>query len=188
MSASGDGQGRPRQRGTSLRARLRSDRGDEGIGVLEILVAFVVFMICFIPLLQMIPTGSGIIVYSADQRLATAVANTTLQSAQNTTTPGTDYTTVPTWATAPRTATQQGGVTFEIYTVGGWCATSTTPGNGLVTAADQPSYHVVVKVGWGQYGTAESTDHVVVDSTELSTVTNAPATGVTVTSCPLALT
>jgi hypothetical protein len=205
MSVRGEGRGQPRQRGTLLPTRP----GDEGIGLVEILIAFTVFMICFIPLLKMIPTGAGIIVQSADQRLATAVANETLQDAQQTTIPPTTYA-VPSplpswassptcsvdpypptcWASAPRTASQPqpGGVTFEIYTAAGWCASDTTPGNGTVSSSVQPSYHIVVKVGWGRNVSSASTTQVVVDSTELSTVTGAPAVGNPVSACPLGLT
>ena len=175
-----------------VRRTRRLSRTDDGIGMVEIMVAFVVFMICFIPLMQMLPSGEKIITYSADQRLAAAVANTTLENDQNSVVAANDqdFTTVRTWAAAPRTSTQQGGVTFQIFTVGGWCATDTTPGNAAsgVLSTQQPSYHIVVKVGWGAKVNANSTDHVVVDSTELSTVAKAPAVGVPVVSCPLGLT
>jgi hypothetical protein len=207
MSVRGEGQGQPRQRGTRLLARLRlparlrSGGGDQGIGVVEILVAFTIFMVCFIPLLKMIPLGAGIITQSADQRLAIAVANETLQNAQQTTIPPAIYSvpsplpswslSPPTWASAPRTASQPqpGGVIFEIYTASGWCATDTAPGNTpSLTSSEQPSYHIVVKVGWGPSVSSASTAQVVVDSTELSTVTGAPAVNAPVSACPLGLT
>ena len=94
----------------------------------------------------------------------------------------------PSWATATRTATTQSGTTFELYTVQGWCRSPVAPGNGTVLASDQPSYHVVVKIGWGANGTANSTSNVIVDSTELATVTGAPPVGTVLAECPLGLT
>lgn len=191
MSVRGEVNSQPRQRGTLLPSRP----GDEGIGAFEIVLAFTVFMICFIPLLKMIPTGSGIIAYSANQRLATSVLNNTLQNAQTSTVPETDYTTPRTWAAissgvpwATETQQQQGGVTFRVYSVDGWCATDTTPGNGVLTSSEQASYHAVVKVEWGSNVSAFANQSVVVDSTELSTLTNAPSDGTTISSCPLGLT
>jgi hypothetical protein len=191
------------------RARRATRHGDDGLGVVEILAAFVVFMICFVPLLQLFPEGQTVITQSADQRLAASVANSTLQNYQNSivpptfssaTTPAPSWQTpvfatatnvAPSWAAATRTSTTQSGVTFEIYTIGGWCRTSVAPGNGTVLASDQPSYHIVVKIGWGKQGTANSTSQVVVDSTELSSVTGAPTATTPATvlvECPLGLT
>lgn len=197
MSSRSARRGQQRQRCVFLPARP----DDEGIGIVEILVAFVVFMVCFIPLLRMIPIGAGIIVQSNDQRLAVSVANTTLQNLQQSTIPPATYSvpsplpswsnTPPTWAPpTPRTATSQGGVTFEIWTAQGWCASDTPPGNAPsgVSSSQQPSYHIVVKVGWGPNVSWSSTTQVVVDSTELSTVTGAPVVGQVVSACPLGLT
>ena len=175
------------------RARQETRPGDDGVGIMEIMVAFVVFMICFVPLLQLLPAGARIISQSANQRLAASVANSTLQKYQNSLTPPTFASTnnvAPTWASAVRTATTQSGTTFEIYTASGWCRTVVAPGNGTVTAADQPSYHIVVKVGWGRNLTNQSTSNVVVDSTELPSVTGAPAVtapATVVNECPLGL-
>jgi len=150
-------------------------------------MAITVFMICFVPILKMIPEGSTVIVYSNDQRLATSVLNTTLGNAQASVVPDTDYTTPRTWTSATETQTTQGGVNFRVYTASGWCATDTAPGNGTLLASGQASYHVVVKVGWGPNATVYATDHVVVDSTELGTLTNQPADGTNIASCPLGL-
>ena len=172
------------------RARRQTRAQDDGIGLVELLVAFLVFMICFVPLLQLLPEGAQVIATSADQRQATNVANSTLQDYQTTQTPPTFASTsnlAPTWAQAVRTATTQGGLVFEIYTLGGWCRSPISPGTGTVLAADQPSYHIVVKVGWGKFISADSTLHVVVDSTELPSVAGAPATGSVVNECPLGL-
>jgi len=202
MSNREKGRGQPCQRGTLLPARP----DDEGIGIVEILVAFVVFMICFIPLLKMIPTGAGIIAQSADQRLAVAVVNSALQNAQQSKappacpTPPTSCPSTPTswssaspsWGSAPRTATSQGGVNFQIWTAAGWCASDTPPGDAPaptgMLSSQVPSYHIVVKVGWGLNPTSSSTSQVVVDSTEMSTVTGAPIAGQAVIACPLGLT
>ena len=54
-------------------------------------------------------------------------------------------------------------------------------------AGDQPSYHVVIKVGWGRGLTPGATTNVVVDSTELGSVTGAPNVGDVVNECPLGL-
>jgi len=170
--------------------RLPSRRGDDGFGVLEMAVAFAVFMICFVPLLQLLPEGASVIASSANQRLATSVANSTLQNYQASVAAPTFASTnnvTPTWAGATRTATTQSGTTFEIYTVSGWCRTSTVPGTGTVLASDQPSYHIVVKVGWGPGLSNNSTQNVVVDSTELGSVTGAPTVGAQVNECPLGL-
>jgi Tfp pilus assembly protein PilV len=172
------------------RARRDTRPGDDGIGILEILIAFVVFMICFVPLLQLFPEGARVIATSASTRLAANVANSTLQNYQSSVTPpsfAATHNVPPTWASAPRTATSQGGQTFQIYTIGGWCRSSTAPGNGTVLATDQPSYHLVVKVGWGKGLTNSSVTNVVVDSTELPTVTGAPTAGTAVLECPLGL-
>jgi len=153
-------------------------------------MAFVVFMICFVPLLQLLPEGASVIASSANQRLAASTANSTLQDYQNTLTPPTFASTTnvtPSWPAATRTATTQSGTTFQIYTIGGWCRTSVAPGNGTVLASDQPSYHVVVKVGWGRGLTPGATSNVVVDSTELASVAGAPTTGTVVNECPLGL-
>jgi hypothetical protein len=181
------------------RRSLRSARDDDGVGLIEILVAFTVFMVCFLPLLIFLPSGSRIIVNSSNQRFATSIADQTLQSAQNSTFPGTwnvDQTTArTTWALLTptlMTTTQvvQGGVTFQVYTVGGWCVLDPSTGlwNGTLSSnpPGQPSYHVVVKVGWGRGISASSTTNVVVDSTELSSTAGAPTTD-PVGSCPLGL-
>ena len=196
------------------RARRATRPGDDGVGVVELMIAFVVFMICFVPLLELLPAGARVIAQSADQRLAASVANATLQDYQSSVTPPTfsSATTpapswsaptfspatnvAPSWAAATRTATTQSGVAFQIYTIGGWCRSSVSSGNGTLLATDQPTYHIVVKVGWGRNLTANSTANVVVDSTELSTVDGAPTftdpvtqqpTGIVVNECPLGL-
>jgi len=173
------------------RTRRETRSGDDGIGIFEIMIAFVVFMICFVPLLQLLPEGAQVIASSASQRLAASVANSTLQSDQNTVVPPAFATTTnvaPTWVSAIRTATTQGGETFQIYTVSGWCRTTVAPGNGTVLSSDQPSYHIVVKVGWGRGLTNISTSNVVIDSTELASIAGAPAVGAMVNECPLGLT
>ena len=178
----------PRRRRSRSSARPDESRfGDDGLGIFEVLMAISVFLICFVPILKMIPLGSSVIVYSNDQRLATSVLNTTLGNAQTTTVPDTDYTTPRTWTSAIETQTTQGGVNFRVYTSSGWCASDTAPGNGKLLTSGQASYHVVVKVEWGPNATVYATNHVVVDSTELGTLTNAPPDGTNVTSCPLGL-
>ena len=183
---------------TSARPARRLPRPDEdGIGMIEIMVAFVVFMICFVPLLQLLPEGAKVISDSANQRVATSVANSQLQNAQTTLNPP-DFATninvtnvTPTWATSStRSATTQSGTTFQIYTVGGWCISSASPGNGIIDSTVQPSYHIMVKVGWGRGINPNSTQHVVVDSTELSSVSGAPTVTTPAThvlECPLGL-
>jgi len=174
------------------RARHETRPGDDGVGIFEIMAAFAVFMICFVPLLQLLPEGESVITQSANQRLAASVINSTLQNDQTTIVPPSTFSTsanvAPSWATATRTATTQSGTTFEIYTVQGWCRAPVAPGNGTVLASDQPSYHVVVKIGWGANGTANSTSNIIVDSTELATVTGAPPVGTVLAECPLGLT
>jgi hypothetical protein len=187
--AGGDG-GRVRRRRT-----LRSTRFDEdGVGIIEILMAFAVFMVCFLPLLMFLPTGAKVIVNSTNQRTATAIANTMLANAQNSTTPP-DWTSSPpqvppTWPGVVGAASTQDGVPFQIYTLSGWCAFNPTTGVWDTTwrTGDHASYHEVVKVGWGPRVSSTSTTNVVVDSTELGTTPiAAPQVGDT-TSCPLGVT
>jgi len=263
--------------------RLPKPTGDDGVGLIEVMVAFLVFMACFLPLMMFLPSGSKVIVNSEDQRSATALVYSNLQNDQQSVFPGTTWyvgTSTQTWtAAAPTTLTAaltagqagvttlavtpllvaitageavtigsgaavqsvtassadavgatsvgvtsftstyaqpigtsvfpqngagnttvpgvttttatQGGVTFRIYTEGGWCVANGSPagfGNGTVGSATPPSYHVVIKVGWGP-GISMSQVHknVVVDSTELSSVSGVPTSGA-VNSCPLGLT
>lgn len=192
-----------RQRGI----RFPEPMGEDGVGLIEVLVALTIFLISFLPLVMFLPTGWKIIVNSEDQRFATALAYSTLQNDQQSPFPGTTWyvgTGPQTWtgvsgtppAGAPNTTVPgvstttatQGGVTFQIYAAGGWCVADTTNvgfGNGTVTSSTPASYHVVVKVGWGP-GISMSSTHVnvVIDSTELSSVSGAPAS---TTACPLGL-
>ena len=185
-------------------------RRDDGVGLIEVMVALVVFMVCFLPLMMFLPAGSKVIVNSEDQRSATALAYSNLQNDQQSVFPGTTWyvgTSTQTWTAAgilpqngqpnttvpgvTTTTATQDGVTFQIYTEGGWCVANASPGgfaNGTVSSSAPPSYHVVIKVGWGP-GISMTQVHknVVVDSTELSSVSGAPPSTTVVNSCPLGL-
>jgi Tfp pilus assembly protein PilV len=253
---------------------------EDGIGLIEILVAFIVFMIAFLPILRFLPVGSAVIVNSNNQRTATEIANTLLSNAQSSMTPPVydpNTQTTPTWSSVTATCIQrtdtasyssssstitdatisasdvgalvsganlpspsyvgtvtpgvgaapstfvlssspdttvavaptgsgtavslvrqvnctstssQDGETFQIFTLGGWCAfdpTATPPAwtTGTVPSAGQPSYHLVVKVSWGKGASATSVSNVVIDGTELSVTSGAPVAGQSVAACPL---
>ena len=178
------------------RARDATRHADSGLGLVEIMVAFAVFMICFVPLMQLLPQSAAVITQNTNRNMATAVVNSTLLNDQsqlsvNGNAPTFDPVNAnkpASWGSAVRTASSQNGSNFEIYTLSGWCRTQAAPGNGTVLATDQPTYHVVVKVGWGKNLTNSSTTNVVVDSTEIpATVSSAPSVGTTVYECPLGL-
>jgi Tfp pilus assembly protein PilV len=86
-------------------SRPRTDEGgsrrfdEDGIGFIEILVAFLVFMIAFLPILEFLPAGSRLIVNSNHQRDATELANTLLSNAQSSMIPPAYDPTVQTTAT-----------------------------------------------------------------------------------------
>jgi hypothetical protein len=266
-------------------ALRRSDEGgsrrfdEEGIGLIEVLVAFIVFMIAFLPILQFLPIGSMLISNSQKQRDATEIANTLLSNAQSSLVPPAYDPTVqtaPSWSSITATCIQrtdtasysttsstisdatisqsdlgalvsganipspsyvgtvtvvaspgtssfvlssspdstiavtptgsgtavnlarqvncsststQNGVTFQVYTLGGWCAfdPSQTPPvwNGTVPSTGQSSYHVVVKIAWGHGASATAATNVVEDGTELAVTPNGPSAGESVAACPL---
>jgi Tfp pilus assembly protein PilV len=264
------------------RERGAADRpfDEEGIGLIEILVAFIIFMIAFLPILRFLPVGSAVIVNANHQRDATEIANTLLSNAQSSMIPppyDPTVQTTPTWSgitsaciqrtdtasysnasstitdatissgdvgafvsganipspsyvgavtpgsppsvpatfvlsgspdtTVPVTPTGSGtsvnlvrqvnctststqnGATFNIYTLGGWCALDPSTGQwgGTVPSSGQASYHVVTKVAWGKGASATSMTNIVVDGTELSVTSGAPIAGESVAACPLAV-
>ena len=178
------------------RARDATRHSDAGFGLVEIMVAFAVFMICFIPLMQLLPASAAIITQNTNRTMATAVVNSTLLNDQSQLSVNGNAPTFDpinankpaSWGSAVRTATSQNGSNFEIYTLSGWCRTQVALGNGTVLAADQPTFHILVKVGWGKNLTNSSTTNVVVDSTEIpATVSSAPPVGAVVNECPLGL-
>jgi Tfp pilus assembly protein PilV len=170
--------------GRSLR-RARLD--DDGIGVIEVLMAFSVFMLCFLPLVLFLSTGARVIANASAQRFATSVANTTLSNEQTSTTPA--AWSLPqvaqTWTTAIGTTALQGGVRFQLYTLRGWCAFNPSAGawDSTMQAGDHASFHVTVKVAWGPSPTSTNTANVVVDTTELTSTTGAPVAGNSVAAC-----
>jgi Tfp pilus assembly protein PilV len=97
---------RDARRGHKASDRRVDDEGprrfdEDGIGLIEILVAFIVFMIAFLPILEFLPVGSRVIVNSNDQRDATEIANTLLSNAQSSMIPPAYDPTVqttPTWS------------------------------------------------------------------------------------------
>ena len=69
------------------RSLRRARLDDDGIGVVEVLMAFSIFMLCFLPLVLFLSTGARVIANASAQRFATSVANTTLANEQNSTAP-----------------------------------------------------------------------------------------------------
>ena len=189
-------------------------RGDEGVGLIEIVVAIAFFAILFVPLANLLTRGDSAIAGAQDTRTAGGIADQQLAADQQSTFPGTwnvntsnsaAWPATPTGYACPTTGATVGqaficevvnGTQYNIYTVGGWCVLNPHTvawGNGTVVngTGTPPSpvpatYHVVVRVTWNGK-TASNTTNSVDDSTEIPSSSGSPAVGTNVQSCPLGL-
>jgi hypothetical protein len=182
-------------------------RTDEGVGLIEIVVALAFFAILFIPLANLLTTGDSAIAGAQNSRTAGGIADQQLAADQQSTFPGTwnqsvnnpaVWPTVPSPATCPSVNAVVGqafqcqvvnGVPFYIFTVGGWCVLNSAQGgwgNGSVQSGIPPTYHVAVRVTWNGKPAA-NTQYFVDDSTEMPSNTGAPVPTTNVQSCPLGM-
>jgi len=161
------------QESRSRRARRVTRPGDDGVGLMEIMVAFAVFMICFVPLLQLLPAGPG-----SSPRAQTSVWPPPCPTRRCRTT----RTRSPRRPSPPPATSRRRGsrppARRRARAARPSRSTRSADGAGPrwprapARSCDGPaSYHIVIKVGWGRGLTNSSVANVVVDSTELSSVT-----------------
>jgi len=159
-------------------------RGDEGLSLVEVVIATAVLITVFIPVALLLQSGVKAVGGDINTNAASGVAASVLAQEQTAagrspSGPPIDTSSPPTpiypekaakkWVSPALQTQKVGDVTYQIYGVGGWCVLSHphTPGSpavwtnaatavtGTVTGTQGPAeYFVVVKVAWG----ASSTD------------------------------
>lgn len=174
-------------------------RGDDGLTLIEVIVASVMILLIFVPVSNFLASGDRVIANSQSNRVLVAVANAEVTSVLQGKFPPPNFpakwTTSAAW---PSTSTctahaslcpsgTQDSVKWKALVTGGWCALNTTTnqwGNGKVPANTVPTYHVAVKVTApeGQSGTGRA-----LAQGEFAQATGGPSATETVSSCPLGL-
>lgn len=174
-------------------------RGDDGLTLIEVIVASVMILLIFVPVSNFLASGDRIIANSQSNRVLVAVANsevtTVLQEKFPPANLPTKWTTAPAWPSSSTCTAHaslcpsgtQDSVKWSAVVTGGWCALDTTThqwGNGTVTAKTVPTYHVAVKVtaSEGRNGTSRA-----LAQGEFPVATTGPSANLTVSSCPLGL-
>ncbi len=180
-------------------------RGDDGLTLIEVIVASVMILLIFVPVSNFLASGDRVIANSQSNRVLVAVANAEVTSVLQGKFPPPNFpakwTTSAAW---PSTSTctahaglcpsgTQDSVKWKALVTGGWCAliktTTAHPGtykwgNGKVLPNTVPTYHVAVKVTApeGQSGTGRA-----LAQGEFAQATGGPSATETVSSCPLGL-
>jgi hypothetical protein len=164
-----------RRRATNVGRRPSGVRDDEGLSLIEVIVALGVLLIAFVAVALLLQTNFELLGSTNDRQVAGSVAagniNQQRQNAANQNAAGyftgvttnISATTAATWCNGtcnPITQTVQ-NVTYYVYVAGGWCfenssgtwgndASSQTYGsNGTSPYPAYPAYFVAVKVAWG---------------------------------------
>ncbi|MHB8218722.1 MAG: hypothetical protein ACYDHU_00140 [Acidimicrobiales bacterium] len=173
-------------------------RGDQGLTLIEVIVASVMILLIFVPVSNFLATGDRVIANSQSNRVLVAEANsqvtTVIQGAFPPAHFPTNWASAPSWPSATTCTSDPGmcpsgtqdSIKWTAWMTGGWCVLESTHswGNGTVSATTVPTYHVAVKVSApeGQSGTGRA-----LASGEFAVATGGPSTGVKVSSCPLGL-
>jgi Tfp pilus assembly protein PilV len=176
--------GRIRENAVPLGKHVRAGRprrdasGDEGLSLVEVIVALSVLLIAFLAVALLLQTNFEIIASTSDKQvagsIATGIVNQQRQNAANQNAAGyfggvsfnTTAATAASWCngTSCNAITQkEQGTTYYVYVAGGWCFENssgtwgddtTTPTqvygpNGSSPYPAYPAYFVAVKVAWG---------------------------------------